>query len=171
MDIVAAFAVLLRRIIFTDVDSDEAWLKRLSHNCFSPEDIKIIYDAGSDHSWIQEGAPEHKDRFLLNLLNSFYKNTWFSQESIPCVVLTSCGSMAGIPPADIVYAMAFSRVMRRFQDTVSSESLESKIVFPSGQTHRISEVNYCDDSALPVIEEAGGIVEKLILWSLLLPLC
>ncbi len=169
MDIVTAFAVLLRRISFTEVDSDEAWLKRLSHNGFSPEDIKIIYDAISDHSWLHDGASDQKDRFLLNLLNSFYNNTWFSQEYVPSVVATSCGSMACMPPVDIVYAVAFSRVMRRFQDIVSSDPLESKIVFQCGQTQRISEVSYCDDSALPVIEEAGGIVEKQYLLSLLLP--
>ena len=100
-----------------------------------------MYDAISDHSWLLEGPSDQKDKLLLNLLNSFYNNTWFSQESVPSVVATSCGSMAGMPPAGIVYAMGLSRVMRRFQDIVSAGSLESSIVFPSGQTHRISEVN------------------------------
>lgn len=44
VDVVAAFASLLRRFVF-DVDSgDEQWLTQLRNNGFSESDITLIYD-------------------------------------------------------------------------------------------------------------------------------
>ena len=52
--IVAVFAVLLRRLIFDEVDSDEPWLHKLSINCFSDNDIKEIWGVVNDRDWIHE---------------------------------------------------------------------------------------------------------------------
>ncbi len=41
MDIVTAFAVLLRRIIFDKNDSGEIWLRRLAASDFSDHDISV----------------------------------------------------------------------------------------------------------------------------------
>ena len=44
MDIVTAFASLIRRIIYDETESDEAWLAALVHNGFSTQDITFVYD-------------------------------------------------------------------------------------------------------------------------------
>ena len=49
--------------------------------------------------------------FAWGLVNKFYCNTWFSQDYVDGVISTSHGCMAGTPPADIIYALAFSRVL------------------------------------------------------------
>ncbi len=54
MDIVTAFAVLLRRIIFDEFDNDESWLRKLAASGFSHDDIKCIVDTVSDRLWIDD---------------------------------------------------------------------------------------------------------------------
>ncbi len=92
MDIVTAFAVLLRRIIFDHADSDEAWFHKLKLAGFSDDEIKIIYGCISNHEWLRVDSC---NEFALAFTNEFYRNAWFSQESVPCVVTLGC--MAGTP--------------------------------------------------------------------------
>ena len=161
LDIVTAFAVLLRRIIFSETDSDESWLRKLNDNGFSNDEIKCIYDTISDHDWFSEATDgDPTCEFLMHLLNSFYKFTWFSQESISEVVHTTRGSLAGTPPADIIYAMAFARVISRFHSALICEGLQSYITSASQPPLQLQEVTYCDDTAFPVVGAADEIVGK-----------
>ena len=76
MDIVTAFAVLLRRIIFDDFDNDEIWLRKLSAAGFSSDDIECIIDNVSDRSWVLSVVGEcDGDNFVWRLLNQFYRKT------------------------------------------------------------------------------------------------
>jgi hypothetical protein len=108
MDIVTAFAVLLRRILFDDCDSDEAWFIKLNRSGFSDSDIRDVIDVVYDKDWIASlvrGDPV--SCFALSFANRLYTRTWFSQDLIPGVIHTTLGCMAGSPPADLIYAMAF----------------------------------------------------------------
>ena len=53
--------------------------------------------------------PDDVGPLALAIASRFYSGTWFSQDYLEGVVKTSLGCMAGTPPADIVYAMAFAR--------------------------------------------------------------
>ncbi len=54
MDIVTAFAVLLRRIIFDDFDNDETWLRKLSSAGFSSDDISSILEVVNDRDGVND---------------------------------------------------------------------------------------------------------------------
>ncbi len=66
------------------------------------------------------------------MVNKFYCNTWFSQDYVDGVVKTSLGCMAGTPPADIIYALAFSRVLSKFNDALDARGLRSTLAAHSG---------------------------------------
>ena len=51
-DVVAAFAQMLRRIVFNTDAGDEAWLASLASAGFSEEDIKTVYDRSCSNDWI-----------------------------------------------------------------------------------------------------------------------
>ncbi len=164
VDIITAFAVLLRRTIVNESDADELWLRRLSCSGFSQEDIDVIYGVITDHSWLiaHDSLPyeQSKNTFLAQLSSCYYRNTWFSQQSLPNVVHTTRGSMAGMPLADIIYALASSRVLGKFHCALISEGLTSSIADRDNLPLQLLEVTYCDDTAVPVISDALGLVDK-----------
>ena len=110
-DITTALAVLIRPIIFDDVDNDEEWLRKLIINGFSLEEIDFIYGSICAHSWLEAEGKTASEYFCFSMVSSFYKHTWFSQQSLPGVVNTSLGCMEGMPLADIMYAITFFRVL------------------------------------------------------------
>ena len=73
MDIVTAFAVLIRRIIFDDVDNDEMWLRKLRNSGFSEQDIDAIYSSICAHAWIEEKCPPKTP--MANAFRILYSNT------------------------------------------------------------------------------------------------
>ena len=164
LDIITAFTVLLRRIIFNESDADDLWLRRLSCSVFSQECIDVIYGVVADHSWLisHDSLPSEQTThtYLAQLSSSFDRNTWFSQQSLPSVVHTTRGSMAGMPLADIIYALASSRVLDKFHSALSSEGLTSSIVGRDNLPFQLFEVAYCDDTAVPVVSEAPVLVDK-----------
>ena len=161
MDIVTAFAVLCRRLVFEDVDDDESWLRKLRSSGFSVEDIDAVYSVIKNQDWSAAAlAADGQSQFTLKLTNQFYKFTWFSQDSVPGVVHTTLGSLAGSPPADIVFSIAFSRVLLCFSSAVSAAGLSSSLTGHGGPPIPLSTVAYCDDDAFPVVAPAPQLVHK-----------
>ena len=69
-----AFAVLLRRIIFEEEDSDESWLRKLKAAGFDDPDIQHIHDLVSNKEWMDNALAASPDSsFLFNFANSFYE--------------------------------------------------------------------------------------------------
>ena len=78
MDIVTAFAVLLRRILFDDFDNDETWLRKLSAAGFDKEDIECILANVSDqdvHFTKKTGKPQ-----LRKLTRRISEDSYFSKK-------------------------------------------------------------------------------------------
>ena len=71
--------------------------------------------------------------------------------------------MAGMPLADIIYAVASSRVLDKFHCALCSEGLSSSIVGRDNLPFQLFEVAYCDDTAIPVVSEAPHLVDKVSL--------
>ncbi len=133
MDIVTAFAVLLRRILFDEFDNDETWLRKLAASGFSHDDIDAILVVVNDKEWVSDVICRSDGvSFAWGLINKFYCNTWFSQDYVDGVVSTTHGCMAGTPPADIIYALAFSRVLFKFNDSMDAQGLRSSLCSHSG---------------------------------------
>ena len=78
LDIVTAFATLLRRIVFDVCHSDERWLMQLRDSGFSQDEIKSIYECVCSSLWSCDGSDLHAAR----LAEQFYVNTWISTEGI-----------------------------------------------------------------------------------------
>ncbi len=54
--------------------------------------------------------------------------------------------------ADVIFALAFSRVIFRFHSVLVSENLTSTIVGDDATTLELAEVVYCDDTFFPVMD-------------------
>ena len=163
MDIVTAFAVLLRRILFDEYDNDETWLRKLSSAGFSDDDISSVMDVINDREWVNDVICRSGGcSFAWGLVNKFYCNTRFSQDYVEGVVRTSLGCMAGTPPADIIYALAFSRVLAKFNDALDAHGLRSSLVAHEGPPLDLVDVDYCDDTVVPVVAPAHELVTKCV---------
>ena len=161
MYIVTAFAVLLRRIIFEPCDCDETWLRKLSATGFDAEDIRLIVDVVSDRSWLDSAVGfDDRSSFTFAVLRNLYSRTWFSQDYVQGVVHTSLGSMAGTPPADLIYALAFSRVLFKFNEALDRKGLGSRLASHRGPVVFLADVAYCDDAVVPVVAPSVQIVDK-----------
>ena len=66
---------------------------------------------------------------------------------------------AGMPTADLVYAICFSRVLCALRDVLCGHGLISTFETDSGQ-HIFREAAFVDDGILPVIDTADGLVNK-----------
>ena len=110
VDVSAAFASMLRKIIFNTEQGDELWLKQLLDSGFSHEDIQGIYSYVSllhdGHDSPAPVPPLHKE-----FVGAQYTNSWFSTEFLAGVIATMRGTMAGMTMADLIYALAFARIL------------------------------------------------------------
>ena len=70
--------------------------------------------------------------------------------------------MAGTPPADIIYALAFSRVLFKFNDAMDARGLRSSLSSHAGPPLQLVDVDYCDDAVVPVVADAGDIACKCV---------
>ena len=165
-DVVAAFAQMLRRIVFNLDAGDEVWLASLSAAGFSDEDIRIIYDCLCSHDWvssmcdavnidIQDSSVPLDFRYAEQIFN----HSWVSQEHIPNILSVTKGSGAGMPLADLVYGMAMSRVLTCLRLDIADKGLASYINC-GGSMHLINDVSFVDDVAIPVAASADTIVNK-----------
>ena len=109
IDIVTAFASLLRHIVF-DIDcGDEKWLQSLGRAGFSDIEIESIYRELCTSIWNATEA----NTVSVALASCMYQYTWASTEGLSNVIQTITGSMAGTPLADLMYVLAISKVMVR----------------------------------------------------------
>ncbi len=100
--------------------------------------------------------------FAWGLVIKFYCNTWCSQDYVESVVRTSLGCMAGTPPADIMYALAFSRVLAKFNDALDAHGLRSSLSTHVGPVIDLVDVDCCDDTVVPVVAPASELVDKCV---------
>ncbi len=69
------------------------------------------------------------------------------------LILCCCQALvmsAGTPPADIIYALAFSRVLFKFNDAMDAQGLRSSLCSHAGPPLQLVDVDYCDDAVVPV---------------------
>ena len=156
LDVVAAFATMLRRIVFDFEEGDEIWLHSLAVVGFSDSDIKVIYDSICDYAWIHDMLDENSHNDPNSTCNIDYQyvsqlcsNSWVSQEYIPNIVNVTKGSGAGTPLADLLYSMCMSRVITALRRALQELDLESSVCV-AGSKICIRDVSYVDDVAIPI---------------------
>ena len=156
LDVVSAFASLLRRIVFDNEQGDEAWYKELKNNGYTDADISDIHAVISQvYKQFNEGTPINK--IFLTYVGAMYSNTWFSTEFLGGVVQTTQGSMAGMTFADIVYAIAFSKVLFSLNNSLVNNGVKS--VYPNGTPCHFAA--FCDDVIINITHsKASGLADK-----------
>jgi len=167
LDVVTAFARMLRRSIFNICDGDEAFLCSLREAGFSDPDVRAIYETVAslarwdiDASGNIISCKDGMDDLSHKLAQHWYVNTWMSQEGLPGVFVTDVGCMAGTPLADLAFTVSISRILYILRKTLFEDGLESVIVI-SGNTHKLHDVSFVDDTACPVSGRADVIVGKV----------
>ena len=160
---VAAFAQVLRRIVFDVDQGDEAWLHKLASAGFPKEDIDFMYERVCEFSFADHFSGDTSSRgntLDFKVCEQHFVNGWMSQEYIPNVVQVTRGSSAGTPLADLIYSLAMSRVLETFRLAVSHCDLLSKI--GSGEEAvTFREVSFVDDVAIPISGSASDILDKV----------
>ena len=77
------------------------------------------------------------------------------------VVKTSSVCLACTPPADFTCALAFSRVIFKFNDALDAHGLRSALCSHTHAPHvDLTDVDYCDDTALLVLASDSEVVKK-----------
>ncbi len=97
------------------------------------------------------------DKFVLNLTEQWFTNTWTGQEYIPNITYTTAGSAAGAPLADLLYSIAMSRVLITMRKALHMEGLESNLNVGE-QQFPLKDVSFVDDMALPVTSFAENLI-------------
>jgi len=166
LDVVTAFACMLRRSVFSIDDGDEFWLYQLKCAGFSDIDIKAIYDTVvSISSWDIDSRGNlisgqcGMTELSTKVAEQWYVNTWMSQEGIPGVFVSDAGCMAGTPLADLLFTVSISRVIHILRKSMVNDQLTSHVEI-NGNKHELCDVSFVDDTACPVTGSAGEIVQK-----------
>ena len=166
LDVVTAFATMLRRIVFNYEDGDEAWLASLHQAGFTHADIQFMYNGIRNYNWVEEMSNHSNvqhDIFTATLdyklSEQFFTNSWATQEYIPNAINITRGSSAGTPLADLIYSMAMSRVLTCLRSSIEQEGLSS-CVPAHGHQHDVCDVSFVDDVAIPCLAAASEIVDK-----------
>ena len=119
LDIVAAFATMMRRIVFDIEGGDEKWLYSLHAAGFTEVEVKDIYS---------EVCRSLSSLFDCNTITfalaaCMYQYTWASTEGLNTNLHTENGSAAGTPLADLMYVISISKVMLRLRSVLEAEGL------------------------------------------------
>ena len=165
LDVVAAFASMLRRLVFDEDHGDEVWLRQLRACGLSDTDIEAIYAHikhfafGTDGEGVVYSGCDNGIKLAFELVNQSYTNTWMSNEGIPSVIATSQGCAAGTPMADLIYCVAMSRVLITLYSSLKNDGLLSEVKC-GGTSVQLHDVSYPDDTALTIAAPASEIVNK-----------
>ena len=149
VDVVAAFASVIREIVLGGLDDAQ----RVASICRS---LRLPHSLGQDVVDLARrggvisscGASGH----LLGLLQEAHRGTWFSTEGLDDVVMTSAGTRAGDPLADVVFNLLMTAVLQSLRSRLRNDGLISQVqchtsVATSGFVEAI-DVSYVDDAAL-----------------------
>lgn len=163
LDVVAAFAQMLRRIVFDIDQGDEQWLHKLSCSGFSQEDIDFMYHRICSYRFDEQFSNDTSspgNPLDFKTCEPFFVNGWMSQEYLPNVIQVTRGSSAGTPLDDLTYSLAMSRVLDTFRLALEHCDLLSHVDV-SEQRVALHEVSFVDDVAVPIVSTASDIIDKM----------
>jgi len=153
----AAFASLLRKIVFNISEGDEKWLHTLRSSGFSDHDIQFIYDHIKDIPWYESSDGAYACNHNIAIAQQCYTNNWFTQESLTGVVSITQGSSAGTPLADVVYSLAMSRLINLLINSLHREGVHA-ITYINGQATHFRPASFHDDLMVPISGDASNVV-------------
>lgn len=170
IDVAAAFASVVRELVLPLPSSADELAHRLLQRGFSHDDVYQCIAATEAHDmWTASGDHRH----LANLLSAMHAHSWFTMDALaPCWRSTS-GSLAGSSLGDLIFLLAFSRVMAKAraellaQGLVATMPLETQPPFLQHHSATIpsevalESVEYMDDVAIPVLAPADRLADSV----------
>ena len=120
IDVAAAFASVVRELVLPLPSSADELAHRLLQRGFSQDDVYQCIAATEAHDmWTTSGDHRH----LANLLSAMHAHSWFTMDALaPCWRSTS-GSLAGSSLGDLIFLLAFSRVMAKARAELRTRGL------------------------------------------------
>ena len=159
VDLVQAFASMIRKVCTCDPSGDEQWLASLRAAGFPEYDVQEIYTAISSAHWIGESHEGtcYTTSYPFAVAASVYRNSWFSTEGLVNVVKSNRGSGAGTPLADIIFALSIARVLTVLKQQIADAGLNVTIKDKHDVEIEFTDISYHDDLVLPCVAPAQHI--------------
>ena len=166
IDLKSAFASIVRGISLESLCSSEDLCHRLTARGFTQDDIREIINGLSDFSfWHESGGTHH----LATLLARIHRCSWYAVEGVPGCHESHQGALAGTSLADVIFLLAFSRVLHAVEMNLSLAGVLFELPQPlvaeemglcSGQVkcRHLTPVAYVDDVAQPLLAKARDII-------------
>ena len=169
IDLKSAFASIVRGIALEPLLSAEDLCRRLSARGFDDADIKTIADGIADFTFWQESGGSHH---LSVLISRIHRCSWFAVDGVPGCYESRCGALAGTSLADVIFLLAFSRVLHAvearlrsagalFQLPAATVAARTGIVQANnpgeGLGQDLGPVAFVDDVAQPLVASASDI--------------
>ena len=167
LNMVVAFACMLRWTIVDYEDGDKSWIRKLVDAGLSKTDIDAIMISVKYHaSWNSDAEGDliadpnvGKNSMCANMSKQLYTNSCMSSEGTPDVMVASMGSMAGTPLADLLFTASISRVMMALRKSFEVDNLKPEISL-DGRCHAFNDALFVDDHAISIVSSACGLVSK-----------
>ena len=160
VDIVAAFASCLRKIVYMDPENEEQWAKALKTVGISDEDITDLLTALNDAVWLEEHEDHHTSKSYDFVVSAgYYRNSWFSVEGLKGIVRTTRGAGAGTPLADVMFALVMARVVHVLSHQIDEAGLAPTVSLGRDSSVKFRDISYHDDLVLPIVAPAHQLVD------------
>ena len=132
IDLVNAFSQVIRRIVLQDLpESQEQWMRHLRNiGSIDEEATQTMSAAMTAMDWKDQGVSTH----TLALLKTILEPSWFSIDGLAGLTLFWKGACAGTSPANLIFILAISVVIRRIE----------KKLLPAGITKQLNTLNATD---------------------------
>ena len=123
VDVISAFASVLRRIILPGLpQTEEAWMIHLRNSGFtSGEAASVVSTAMSVASWTESGVSHHS----LAIAQAAHETSWFTIDGLDRLSVFCKGVLAGTSVADIIFILAIAKVIAKVEDRLKEAELET----------------------------------------------
>ena len=111
------------------------------------------------------------DNYAFAVAASVYGNSWFSTEGLCNAVKTNRGSGAGTPLADIIFALAMSRILSLLRDQLEAGSFSASLGNGRHRSIPFYDISYHDDLVIPCVAPAPELVSISISGKRVLVCC
>ena len=121
-----------------------------------------MYDAVKYVHWMYQEEEEDVKAPLhaYAVTSSYYRNTWYSTDRLCNIVRTKKGCGAGLPLADLTFALLVARIQYAIVVASREFSCTSNITF-KGKNIEFHPVSFHDDMCIPITGGSGEILGKV----------
>ena len=123
----------------------------------------------AEDSWIRSGGCAH----LQSLVRELRTDTWASTEGLAGVIRFEAGTLAGTPTADLVFILAFARVLQKARSRLQEAGLIDHVTTTgaddyfgdatlAGDALQMQDADHMGDTVFPIMAPACQLVDRLV---------